>query len=128
MKVNLLLIAIRLSVVGTLTVAVLWSAVALGKWKKDIAFHAMVWSSVMGGAIPLLLYGLWALFDVGFGPVAAVLWPSSVALMGLDSPGNVVFKLFAVAILVLMNAGLYGLMGIVRWFRMAESGEADSTS
>jgi hypothetical protein len=112
MKVTLLLIAIRLSIVGTLTVVALWSAAALGKWKKGVAFRAMVWASIVGGAIPLLFYALWAFFNVGFGPTIVVFWPSSIALMGLDSPGNSVFKVFAVVILVLMNSGLYGLMGV----------------
>jgi hypothetical protein len=112
MGVSLLFMANRLAIAGVLIVAVLWLAAALGRWKKGIAFRAMVWSSIVGGAIPLLFYAIWASTAIGFGPIVLVLWPSSIALMGLDSPGNVVSKLFAVATLVLMNAGLYGLMGL----------------
>jgi hypothetical protein len=128
---TLLFIANRLALIGVLTVAVVWSAVALGKCKKGVAFRAMAWSSGAGGVIPVLIFPVWIYFNarlglgarVRFESAVTVLWPGSIALMGLDSSGNLVFKLLAIAVLVLMNAGLYGLLGLcvgLVWQKLAK--------
>ena len=120
MEVDLLLMTNRLAIVGVMTVALMWFAAALGKWKRGRAFRAMAWSSALGGAFPFLIFPIWTYVNahlslgaqVGFQGIVIVLWPSSIGLMGLEAPGTVVSKFLSVAVLVLMNAGLYGLLGL----------------
>jgi hypothetical protein len=117
---KILFAAIRLSEIGVVLVGILFAAAALGKWKKRLAFRFMAWSSAAGAAIPFVICPIWMFvnthFDlrakVVFEDLALALWRSSILLMGLEGPGPIVLKLLFVAALVLMNMGLYGLVGI----------------
>jgi hypothetical protein len=111
---------VRLSEVGVVLVGILFAAAALGKWKRRTAFRVMAWFSAAGATIPFVIYPIWIFVNahlglrvkVVFEDFALTLWPSSIGLMGLEGPGPAVFKLLFVAVLVLMNMGLYGLIGL----------------
>jgi hypothetical protein len=116
---EILFAMVRLSEVGVVLVGILFAAAALGKWKKRLAFRVMVWSSAAGGVIPFVVYAISMFINAHapsvrniFEEFVLVLWPSSIGLMGLEGPGPVVFKLMSVAVLVLMNVGLYGVVGV----------------
>jgi hypothetical protein len=115
---EILFATVRLSEVGIVLVGLLFAAAALGKWEKRIAFRVMAWSSAAGGVIPFLILATSRFVGHGlivrniFERFMLVLWPSSIGLMGLDGPSPTVFKLLVVAVLVLMNMGLYGLVGV----------------
>jgi hypothetical protein len=92
----------------------------LGKWKKGIAFRLMLWFSLAGIAIPLVLF-LVSMYISAHDLVNAeiriqsfflVLWPSSIGLMGLEGTGSTASELSTIAVLVLINAGLYGMIGL----------------
>ncbi|MGB7583421.1 MAG: hypothetical protein WBM11_01155 [Terriglobales bacterium] len=107
-----------LSVLGTLLVAALLCAAAFGRWKKGIPYRTMVRFSFFGVVIPFAVYAASILehrfgvrFLVAVEEFFLVLWPGSIATMALNS-SNSVSNLFFVAILILMNAGLYGLVGL----------------
>jgi hypothetical protein len=116
---KILFAAVRLSEVGVVLVGILFAAAAVGKWKKRIAFRVMAWSCALGGVTPFLIFATSMFINAHglsvrntFERFTLVLWPSSIGLMGLEGPGPIVFKLLFVAVLVLMNMGLYGLVGV----------------
>jgi hypothetical protein len=116
---DILLVANRLSEAGVVVVGILFAAAAVGRWKKRIAFKVMAWSSAVGGVLPFVIYPIWIFINAHglsarniFEVFVLVLWPSSIGLMGLAGPGPMVLKLISVAVLVLMNMGLYGLVGV----------------
>jgi hypothetical protein len=115
---EIILAAVRLSEVGVILVGILFAAAAFGKWKKRLAFRVMAWFSAVGGIIPFLILATSRIIADDpsarniFERFVVALWPSSIGLMGTDGPGPIVFKLLVVAILVLMNIGLYGLVGV----------------
>jgi hypothetical protein len=116
---EILLAMVRLSEVGVVLVGILFAAAALGKWEKRLAFRVMAWSSAAGGIIPFVIYPIWILVNAHFLSVknvfekfVLVLWPSSIGLMGLEGPGPIILELLFVAVLVLLNVGLYGLVGV----------------
>jgi hypothetical protein len=116
---EILFAAVRLSEVGVILVGILFVAAALGKWKKHLAFRVMVRSCVAGGLIPFAVYPISMLIGAHslnarniFERFVVVLWPSSIGLLGLDGPGAIILKLMFVAVLILMNMGLYGLIGV----------------
>jgi hypothetical protein len=123
---EILFAAVRLSEVGVVLVGILFVVAAVGKWKKRIAFRVMAWSSGLGGVTPFATsmfinaHGLSVRNT--FERFSLVLWPSSIGLMGLEGPGPIVFKLLFVAVLVLMNMGLYGLVGVCIGFAWQKFG------
>jgi hypothetical protein len=118
-EVDILLVATWLSAAGVVVVGILFVAAALEKWKKRMAFRVMAWSSAVGGVIPFVIYPIGIFVNAHFLSLKnvfeeflLVLWPTSILLMGLEGPGPIFFKLLFVAVLVLMNVGLYGLVGV----------------
>jgi hypothetical protein len=117
MEGEILRIAAYLSTVGGLVVAAVLCAAALGKTKKGFAYRIMVRFSLLGTALPFVIY-LWIYLQRHFGfrfetateDVVLVLWPSSIALMAINS--NNFAALLFVGVLILMNAGLYGIIGL----------------
>jgi hypothetical protein len=109
-----------LSAVGALIVAGILSAAALGRWRRGKAFRTMAWLSALGGLLPFVLLPIWTYVNrhfaleiqIGFDKFALVLWPSSLGLMALEGPGTAASRLVIVCMLVLMNMGLYGLIGL----------------
>jgi|SRR5579872_2348036 len=118
MKHTLLFLAVRLSMIGTLVVATILCLARFGKWKKDVSYRSMLWFSVAGATIPVLLYPIWIYTDghllrfiSPMEDLALVLWPASLGLMALEG-GTIATQLFVTMILILVNAGLYGLIGL----------------
>lgn len=93
---------------GAVLVAVLLCAAAFGKWKKGVAFRCMLWFSVAGIAIPVVIL----ITKIEMSDFFLTFWPSSIGLMGLDGTGSLASELSAVGLLVLINAGLYGIIGL----------------
>jgi hypothetical protein len=117
MTPKLLVVTNLLSVVGAILVASLLCAAAFGRWKKGTPYRTMVRFSIFGAVIPVALYAV-SIVDSRFGlrflvaveDVFLLLWPGSVATLALNSSS--ISNLFFVAILILMNAGLYGVVGL----------------
>jgi hypothetical protein len=110
-----------LGLAGVVLVVVLLCVAVLRKWKRGIVFRCMFWFSVTGIAIPIVLYLAWMYFN-SHGIVKAEvaiqgffewLWPSSIGLMGLEGTGSTVSALSVIAMLILINAGLYGIIGLL---------------
>lgn len=98
-----------LGLAGAALVVVLLCATALGKWEKGIAFRCMIWFAVVGIAIPTVFLSA----KLEMSDFFLALWPSSIGLMGLNGTGSTASELSAVGMLILINAGLYGIMGLV---------------
>jgi hypothetical protein len=117
MTPKLLEVTNLLSVVGTFLVAALLCAAALGRWKKGAPYRTMVRFATLGAAIPIALYAV-SILDSRFGlrflvtveDIFLMLWPGSIATMALNSSSG--SNLFFIVILILMNAGLYGVVGL----------------
>ncbi len=117
---NLFLALNLLSAAGALIVAGLLTAAALGRWRRGLAFRVMTRMAVAGGLLPFLLLPVWTYVNrhfaldlqVGFEKLAIIAWPSSIGLMALEAPGTAGSKVVVVCVLVLMNLGLYGLIGL----------------
>lgn len=105
--------------IGTLIVATILCLARFGKWKKDVSYRSMLWFSVAGATIPVLLYPIWIYtnghplrFISPMEDLVLVLWPASLGLMALEGRGTIATNLFVIMILILVNAGLYGLIGL----------------
>ncbi|MGA7379239.1 MAG: hypothetical protein WBX03_00180 [Terriglobales bacterium] len=121
MESKIFLVANLLSAAGALVVAGILSAAALGRWKRGKAFRIMAWLSALGGLLPFVLWPIWTYVNrhsslevrVSFDKFAIVVWPSSLGLMALDAPGRAAGSgLVLICMLILMNMGLYGLIGL----------------
>lgn len=94
---------------GAILIIALLCAATFGKWEKGIVFRCMLWFSVAGIAIPIMLLST----KMGLSEFALTIWPSSLGLLGLDGTGSTVSELSVIAMLVLINAGLYGIVGLI---------------
>jgi hypothetical protein len=131
MEAKVFLVTNLLSAAGALTVAGLLTAAALGRWKRGRAFRVMAWLSALGGLVPFVILPIWTHVNrhftldvqVAFEKFALVVWPSSLGLMALEAPGTAASRLVIVCMLVLMNMGLYGLIGLcigMVWDKLAK--------
>lgn len=109
MSARLFVLTNWLGIAGAILVTVLICGMAFGKWKRRVAFRSMLWFSIVGLAIPIVLLST----RISGSDFFLVLWPSSLGLMGLNGNGSSVSELSSVAMLVVMNAGLYGLIGLI---------------
>jgi hypothetical protein len=120
MKSKIIFLAAKFSVLGTLVVIVLFLLAAFGKMKRGSAFTSMYWFAGAGGAIPLIMLSIWGLVRSNLSLRAETLWqvlfltlwPVSFALIGLDGTSSALRQTLFVGILVMMNAGLYGIVGL----------------
>ena len=108
-----------LGLAGAVLVIVVLCAMALGKW-KSIAFRTLFWFALLGTAIPILLYLTWVYTsthgllnaEITIQSFFLVLWPSSLGLMGLQGKDIKASELLTFSVLILMNTGLYGIVGL----------------
>lgn len=54
--------------------------------------------------------------EIGIQGFFLLLWPSSIGLMGLVGSGSAASELSIIVMLVLINAGLYGVIGLIVGF------------
>jgi len=75
----------------------------------------VAWWSALGFAVPILLILGWRLFGLGFGQSEAILWPSSIMLMGLEGPTQRsaldIVEIYALSIVE--NVLLYSFVGLL---------------
>lgn len=109
MSARLFVLTNWLGITGAILVVVLLCVTALGKWKRGIAFRCMLWFSVAGILIPVIFLSA----KTGISEFALTFWPSSLGLLGLEGKGTTMSELSVIVMLILINSGLYGVVGLL---------------
>ena len=65
--------------------------------------------SLVGGAIPLIVWVAYMFFEYIAGPETVVVWPSSIVLLGLEGSPNISFSVAIWFVSALINVALYRL-------------------
>ena len=74
----------------------------------------MLFWSIAGLLVPIMLTARYLLFNSSFGTMEAILWPASIGLMGLEGPPRSKFDIASVyAVLMGLNIALYAALGLV---------------
>ena len=68
--------------------------------------------SLVGGAIPLLIWVAYMFFRYMEGPETVVFWPSSIVLLGLEHSPSISFSVAVWFVSALINIALYAFIGL----------------
>jgi hypothetical protein len=73
------------------------------------------WWSVLGLLVPGVLILRWKIFGSVFGQMEAILWPSSIVLIGLEGQVSIFVILLGYAIAIVANVVVYSGIGLLSW-------------
>ena len=75
----------------------------------------MMWLACFGLLLPILFLLRWKIDGAGFGGLESVLWPASIALMGLEGNHSAPVTLFVYAAILASNVVFYAFVGLLSW-------------
>jgi hypothetical protein len=73
------------------------------------------WCGILGLLVPAVLMLRWKLFGSMFGQIEAILWPSSIMLMGLEGSVSMFYILLVYAMAFVGNVIIYSGIGLLTW-------------